>query len=61
MRMRTLLPAYILIELISADIPNLLAEVNQTGIMLRNIERFAELTVRATVSIEELEVLRALR
>ena len=60
MRMRTLLPAYILIELVSADIPNLLAEINQTGIMLRNIERIDELTVRATVSIEELDVLRAL-
>ena len=60
MRMRMLLPARIRVELTSADISYLLEELNRIDIVLSHVEIIDELTVVATVSMENLQRLEAL-
>ncbi len=60
MRVHMLLPAHMRIELTSADISNLLEEINRVGIVLSHVERTDELTVGATVPMEEMQRLETL-
>lgn len=55
-----LLPAHILIELTSADVSDLLEEINRAGIVLSHVDRIDELTVTATMPSEEMRTLKAL-
>lgn len=47
-------PAFLSIELTSADISSLLKEMNRIGVSIRHVEPLDELTVRATVPAEGL-------